>query len=391
MLYQLSHVRVCSDPTKPRSPARAAARRSGGARSATGVPEPPFTPTARRQRIDDDKARLGCRSDEQLRDPVAGADLVGGVGIGVHEDDLDLTPEAAIDESWSVQTRDAVASGKAASRKHETRVAGWERESDPGRHERPPPTGREDDAGARAEVRSRITWVLVGRQRIGVDQDEFHVEHRRTLSKPPGRREARPDYHATVLVWMDLEMTGLDPDRHVIVEIATLITNDHLDIVAEGPDLVIHASEAELAEMDDVVRAMHTSSGLLDAIAASTTTLEEAGRATLEFIHAHVPAARKVPLCGNSIGVDRRFLRRQLPEIEDCLHYRSIDVSTVKELCKRWNPALYGKAPKKSGTHRALDDIRESVAELAYYRDHFFRMPGANHATTTEQPGATAD
>ncbi|HUY29684.1 MAG TPA: oligoribonuclease [Acidimicrobiales bacterium] len=179
-----------------------------------------------------------------------------------------------------------------------------------------------------------------------------------------------------MLVWMDLEMTGLEPDRHVVVEVATLVTDDDLQIVAEGPDVVVAASAEQLAEMDDVVRRMHTASGLLDAIATSTTTVEEASAITLEFIRAHVPEPRRVPLCGNSIGVDRRFLRHYLPAVDEHLHYRSIDVSTVKELCKRWYPSLYGRAPKKAGAHRALGDIRESVAELAYYRDNFFRLPG---------------
>ncbi len=180
-----------------------------------------------------------------------------------------------------------------------------------------------------------------------------------------------------MLVWIDLEMTGLDPERHVIVEIASIVTEDDLTLVAEGPDLVVRASEAELAEMDEVVRKMHTESGLLSEVVASRTSIEEAGARTLEFIKAHVPEPRRAPLCGNSIGVDRRFLRRQLPTVDDYLHYRSIDVSSVKELCKRWYPSLYGRAPKKAGSHRALEDIRESVAELAYYRDNFFRLPGS--------------
>jgi oligoribonuclease len=172
---------------------------------------------------------------------------------------------------------------------------------------------------------------------------------------------------------MDLEMTGLDPARHVIVEIATLITDDDLAIVAEGPDLVINPGDAALAEMDDVVRTMHTKSGLLEAIAASTVTLEEAGAATLEFLKQHVPEQRTVPLCGNSIGTDRRFLAIYLPDIENWLHYRSVDVSTVKELARRWYPDAVASAPTKSGGHRALDDIRESVEELKHYRRTVFR------------------
>jgi len=172
-------------------------------------------------------------------------------------------------------------------------------------------------------------------------------------------------------------MTGLDPSRHTIVEIATLVTDDELSVVAEGPDFVVHADADQLAAMEPVVREMHTKSGLLAAIEASTLTLEEAGHRTLEFLKAQVPAKGTVPLCGNSIGTDRRFLAAQLPEIESWLHYRSVDVSTVKELCRRWYPALLHKAPAKKTTHRALDDVRESVAELAYYRSAIFAPPAA--------------
>jgi oligoribonuclease len=175
-----------------------------------------------------------------------------------------------------------------------------------------------------------------------------------------------------MLAWMDLEMTGLEPTRHVIVEIASLVTDDDLTVVAEGPDLVVHATPAQLAEMDDFVTAMHTRSGLLGAITASTLTLEEAGAQTLEFLKLHIPEARTVPLAGNSIGTDRRFLATQLPEIEEFLHYRSVDVSTIKELCRRWYPAVAKAVPEKKGGHRALQDIRESVAELDYYRTSLF-------------------
>ncbi|MGB7052852.1 MAG: oligoribonuclease [Acidimicrobiales bacterium] len=175
-----------------------------------------------------------------------------------------------------------------------------------------------------------------------------------------------------MLVWMDLEMTGLDVDRDVIVEVATLITDDDLKVVAEGPDLVVAATPEQLAAMGDVVRGMHTKSGLLAAIEASTTSLEEAASATLEFIQAHVPEPRSVPLAGNSIGTDRRFLAAQMPAVEDYLHYRSVDVSTLKELVRRWFPEVAAAAPEKAGGHRAMDDIRESVAELAYYRRTVF-------------------
>ena len=181
-----------------------------------------------------------------------------------------------------------------------------------------------------------------------------------------------------MLVWMDLEMTGLDPARHTIVEIATLVTDDNLHVVAEGPDLVIHQPPEALAQMDDVVRTMHTKSGLLAAIESSTVTLDEAGAATLDFIKQHVPEPRTVPLAGNSIGMDRRFLVLHLPEIEEYLHYRSVDVSTVKELCRRWYPDALANAPEKAGGHRALDDIRESVAELQYYRSTVFRPAGTS-------------
>ena len=168
-------------------------------------------------------------------------------------------------------------------------------------------------------------------------------------------------------------MTGLDPEKNTIVEIATLITDDDLVVIAEGPDLVVHQPAEALALMEPVVRDMHTRSGLLAAIEASTLTLEDAGAQTLAFLKEHVPAARSVPLAGNSIGTDRRFLAAHLPAIEDHLHYRSVDVSTIKELARRWFPDALSGAPEKRGGHRALDDIRESVEELRYYRTAVFR------------------
>jgi len=180
---------------------------------------------------------------------------------------------------------------------------------------------------------------------------------------------------AAVLVWMDLEMTGLDPARNVIVEIATLVTDDDLQIIGDGLDLVVHQPAEALAEMEDVVRQMHTSSGLIKEIEKSTVSLEDAGAQTLEFIKAHVPEPRSVPLCGNSIGTDRRFLAAYLPEIEEYLHYRSIDVSSIKELAKRWYPKVCSAAPQKNSAHRALGDIQESVAELRYYRESVFKSP----------------
>ena len=171
---------------------------------------------------------------------------------------------------------------------------------------------------------------------------------------------------------MDLEMTGLSPEKDVIVEIATIITDDQLNVIAEGPDIVIHHSDEVLAIMDKFVVDMHTKSGLLTLIRESTVTLEQAGQQTLEFIKTHVPEARTIPLCGNSIGTDRRFLAQYLPEIEHHLHYRSVDVSTIKELVKRWYAGSDNVRDFKVGKHRALDDIHESIAELRFYREKVF-------------------
>jgi len=181
-----------------------------------------------------------------------------------------------------------------------------------------------------------------------------------------------------MLAWMDLEMTGLDATRDVIVEIATLLTDDELNIIAEGPDLVVHATDEQLASMDQFVVDMHTTSGLLEQIKASTLTLDEAGAQTLAFLKEHISEERSVPLCGNSIGTDRRFLDAHLPDIENYLHYRSIDVSTIKELTRRWYPDLLEAAPKKATGHRALDDIRESLDELRYYRSAVFLAGAAS-------------
>jgi oligoribonuclease len=177
------------------------------------------------------------------------------------------------------------------------------------------------------------------------------------------------------LCWLDLEMTGLDANRHVIVEIAALVTDTELAPVDDGFDIVVHQPPAALAEMDDVVRKMHEKSGLTAEIEASDVSLADAGARTLEYVRSHIPKAGTSPLCGNSIGVDRRFLDRQLPELDAYLHYRSIDVSSLKELCRRWYPAVYKGRPGKKETHRALDDVRESIAELRYYRETILKPP----------------
>jgi len=176
-----------------------------------------------------------------------------------------------------------------------------------------------------------------------------------------------------MLAWMDLEMTGLDPERHVILEVATIITDDELAIVAEAEPLVLGATEAELAEMDKVVQEMHAANGLLDEVRTSELTLAEAERRTLQFLKQWCPNHGQVPLCGNSIGTDRRFLARYMPQVESWLHYRSVDVSSLKELAKRWYPDVLAALPQKDTHHRALEDIRDSIEELRFYRKELFR------------------
>jgi oligoribonuclease len=177
-----------------------------------------------------------------------------------------------------------------------------------------------------------------------------------------------------LLVWMDLEMTGLDAQQDAIVEIAALATDaTTLEALDDGISLVVHQPEDVLAGMAEVVKTMHQRSGLLEEIRASTVGLEEAGARVLEYIKIHAPTPRTVPLCGNSIGMDRRFLNRYLPEIEEHLHYRSIDVSSLKELCRRWYPEPFKARPDKTEGHRALDDVRASIAELRYYRETIFK------------------
>jgi oligoribonuclease len=177
-----------------------------------------------------------------------------------------------------------------------------------------------------------------------------------------------------LLVWMDLEMTGLDVERDTIVEIAALVTDAvRLEPADAGVSIVVHQPDDVMATMSDVVREMHQRSGLVDEVRASTTGLAEAGSLVLEYIKGHVPTPSSVPLCGNSIGMDRRFLARYLPEIENHLHYRSIDVSSIKELCRRWYPEPFKARPEKAEGHRALADIGASIDELRYYRVTIFR------------------
>ncbi len=174
------------------------------------------------------------------------------------------------------------------------------------------------------------------------------------------------------LVWIDLEMTGLDPDVDVIVEIATIITDGSLEQVERGPDLVIAAPDSALDGMADVVRRMHTASGLLDEIRSVDRGVADAEAVTLEFVRAHVPDPALAPLAGNTVHADRMFLRRYMPTLEAYLHYRNVDVSTLKELARRWRPQLLDEAPDKQERHRALDDIVESIEELRFYRNALF-------------------
>jgi oligoribonuclease len=172
------------------------------------------------------------------------------------------------------------------------------------------------------------------------------------------------------LAWIDLEMTGLRPDVDHIIEIATLVTDKHLRVLAEGPVLAIHQPDTVLDLMDEWNRRQHGASGLIARVKASSVTAAAAERSTLEFLSAYVDAGLS-PMCGNGICQDRRFLARQMPELERFFHYRNLDVSTLKELARRWAPALTGGF-QKSSTHLALDDVRESVRELEYYREHLF-------------------
>jgi oligoribonuclease len=178
-----------------------------------------------------------------------------------------------------------------------------------------------------------------------------------------------------VLVWLDMEMTGLDAERERIIEIATILTDGQLTEIAVGPELVIHQGPEILAAMDDWNKSHHGGSGLIDRVKASTISEADAEAQTIAFINQHVAAKERPVLAGNSIHQDRRFIRRYMPALEKRLHYRMVDVSTIKELGRRWFPQVVAKQPVKKETHRALDDIRESIDELRFYKQHVFIQP----------------
>lgn len=183
------------------------------------------------------------------------------------------------------------------------------------------------------------------------------------------------------IIWIDCEMTGLSLQRDALVEVAALVTDFELNQLGDGVDVVIRPPAEAMAQMDDFVRDMHTTSGLIDEL-ADGVSLMEAQELVLDYVRAHAPEPRKAPLGGNTVATDRGFLARDMPELEAHMHYRIIDVSSIKELSRRWYPRVYFNAPKKSGGHRALADIRESIAELRYYREAVFvPPPGPDSAT----------
>ena len=178
---------------------------------------------------------------------------------------------------------------------------------------------------------------------------------------------------ANNLIWIDLEMTGLDTFNDLIIEIATIVTDKELNTIEEGPVCAIHVDDAVLAGMDEWNTRQHGKSGLIERVKNSSLSAPDAGRETIEFVSKYVPKGAS-PMCGNSICQDRRFLARCMPRLEDYFHYRNLDVSTLKELAKRWSPAVYSGFNKNS-SHLAMDDIRDSIAELRHYREHFLREP----------------
>ncbi|MFI2711990.1 oligoribonuclease [Micromonospora sp. NPDC018662] len=187
---------------------------------------------------------------------------------------------------------------------------------------------------------------------------------------------------ADLLVWIDCEMTGLDLRRDALIEVAALVTDPDLNVLGDGVDVVIHADDATLAGMPEIVRTMHAKSGLTEEVRRSTVTLAEAEDLVLDYVTSHVKDPRTAPLCGNSIATDRGFLARDMTRLDAHLHYRMIDVSSIKELCRRWYPRVYFGQPQKGLAHRALADIRESIRELEYYRRTLFvPLPGPDVET----------
>jgi oligoribonuclease len=194
------------------------------------------------------------------------------------------------------------------------------------------------------------------------------------------------------LVWIDCEMTGLDLVRDKLIEVAVVVTDSQLNVLDPGLDVIIHAEDSDLAGMVEVVTEMHARSGLTEEVRASTVTLEEASAQVLAYVKRFVPERRTAPLCGNSIGTDRGFLARDMPELDDHLHYRMIDVSSIKELSRRWFPRVYFAQPPKGLAHRALADILESIRELAYYRQTLFVPdPGPDSAQAQAASGAVVE
>jgi oligoribonuclease len=183
------------------------------------------------------------------------------------------------------------------------------------------------------------------------------------------------------IVWIDCEMTGLDLAQDALIEVATLVTDFELTVLGEGVDLVIRPPEAALAQMGDFVRQMHVDSGLLDVLAEGTT-LQQAQEQVLDYVRRWVPEPRKAPLGGNTVSTDRAFLGRDMPTLDAYLHYRIVDVSSIKELARRWYPRAYFAAPAKTGGHRALGDIQDSIAELRYYRQAIFVPPPGQDSAT---------
>lgn len=200
------------------------------------------------------------------------------------------------------------------------------------------------------------------------------------MAQAPKTAQGAPATHDSRLVWLDMEMTGLDPEKERIIEVAVVVTEPDLTLVAEGPVIAIHQSEALLLAMDKWNQSTHTKSGLVERVRASEVTEADAEQTLIDFLKHYVPAG-KSPLCGNSVSQDRRFMFKYMPRLEQFFHYRTVDVSTIKELARRWHPALLKGFEKKS-RHEALADIYESIDELRYYREHFIRLPVGGEPVT---------